>query len=171
MEQLKASKDALDGRLQRITARLENTHTAMVTLDDLNAEMDYVQELWNDFRELRKMMLDLSLDGDALEEQLDFEESATTRLNTLKATINHGIRELMKSEADHHDGSSVSGDGNLPHPGEPLMQRRHSTHHGVRLATPELQLPRGILPTFSGEYEEWSSFYDYLSVQFTKMQV
>ncbi|XP_055590106.1 uncharacterized protein LOC129742256 [Uranotaenia lowii] len=186
MDKLIVKRNVIEGRLRRTEERIE-AGGGINSIDGLNAELGCIQELWQDFRAIQQEILESCMDVPSLEEHLDAEADLVARFNAAKAVLNGRVRALLRTEekrepepsdgepelptnADESFSSSLGNRApiapepailnatNVPGTEQEAPIRRSPT--SVRLATPELHLPKGILPTFSGEYGEWSSFYD-----------
>lgn len=59
LEQLEIRRSAVDGKLKRTNVRVNKLETAKVSVDDLNAELENLHVLWQDFREVHQAILDL----------------------------------------------------------------------------------------------------------------
>ncbi|XP_065092079.1 uncharacterized protein LOC135712910 [Ochlerotatus camptorhynchus] len=147
MDQLKLRRSAVDGKLKRSAYRVSKFDAGAVSIDDLNAELDHLHLLWQDFREVHSGILDLCTDTESIEPHLDEEAALERRYLSLKASINQTVRTV--AIRDNPTPPLV--------PGQSIIPAAGST---ATLVPPELHLPKGILPTFSGDYGEWNSFYD-----------
>ncbi|XP_062542546.1 uncharacterized protein LOC134210524 [Armigeres subalbatus] len=147
MEQLVLRRSAVEGKLKRSTTRVSKLKTDTVSIDELNAELDNLHLLWQDFRDLQISIIGLCEDAEAIENHLDSEAELEKRYISLKATITQFIR--VTANRDNLPGSSPGVSNSVASP-----------ESNATLVPPELHLPKGILPTFSGDYGEWNSFYD-----------
>ncbi|XP_055632765.1 uncharacterized protein LOC129773202 [Toxorhynchites rutilus septentrionalis] len=147
MEKLQLRRSAIEGRLGNISARVQAMHIGTSCVEDLDVELDSLRELWQDFRAVHNGILDHCTDDESIDEHVEYETSLEKRYNRTKATILQFKRVISNQNQD--SANVATSDISQLHP-------ETSTAHVV----PEKQLPKGIQPTFSGDYDEWTSFYD-----------
>ncbi|XP_055604343.1 uncharacterized protein LOC129752593 [Uranotaenia lowii] len=186
MESLLRKRTAIEGRLRRAEQRIEALNPEGTALEHLKAELECLQDLLVDFRAIQNHILDQCIAVDDIEEHLDEEESIIKRFNASKAKLNGGISKLLapmeqpkdtkqedsgSNDAESFGTEEEGRDSSILAPEAPAVGAnfiQESSDGGgatqirshVRLTAPELHLPKGILPTFTGEYSEWSSFFD-----------
>ncbi|XP_055633016.1 uncharacterized protein LOC129773434 [Toxorhynchites rutilus septentrionalis] len=147
MENLQLRRSAIEGRLGNIAARVQAMDIRSSCVEDLDVELDSLRELWQDFRAVHNGILDHCTDDESIEEHVEYETSLEKRYNRTKATILQFKRVINNQNQDST---------NVTTPDISQSPLETSIAHVI----PELQLPKGILPTFSGDYGEWTSFYD-----------
>nr|XP_019531908.2 uncharacterized protein LOC109403541 [Aedes albopictus] len=139
MEHLKKKRIVAEGRLNGIRSRINEFNTDTAGIDDLTAELDSLLEWWQDFSKLQDDCINLCTDDNALDGLIQVGNEMEKRYNAVKATVTQFIRVVQNRD-------------NAPVTPRPVLE--------ANIAIPELNLPKGLLPTFSGDYAEWTSFYD-----------
>ncbi|XP_055633490.1 uncharacterized protein LOC129773857 [Toxorhynchites rutilus septentrionalis] len=144
MEKLQLRRSAIEGRLGYVTSRVQAMQIATACVEDLDVELDSLRELWQDFRTVHDKILEHCVDED-LEEHLEYERSIETSYNRTRATL----LQFKRLINNRNEASTATSNTNTS-----------SQESSITPVVPELQLPKGILPIFSGDYGEWTSFFD-----------
>lgn len=140
MDSVARKRTALMGRLAGIRSRVSAMNSTTARIDDLDAEMECLSDWWLDYRKLHDGILDLCKDDDLLDDIIKSGIEADQEHNSVKAMITQFQRVIRNRDNPVGNTTSVLA---LDHNASPV-------------GLPELNLPKGMLPTFSGDYGEWT---------------
>ncbi|XP_053682304.1 uncharacterized protein LOC128732893 [Sabethes cyaneus] len=147
MDRFVRRRSATEGRMNAIVVRVNQLDIATARIDELDIEMDSLLEAWQEFRTVHHESLDALEDNDAAKLAIQQANELEGLYNRARAAISDFRRKIVKRD------SVIMG--------TPSTSSQPGPDAAYPSATvPELQLPKGILPTFSGDYGEWNSFYD-----------
>ncbi|XP_058817247.1 uncharacterized protein LOC131680550 [Topomyia yanbarensis] len=135
MDRLERRRSATQDQMNVIINRINGMDDTTARPEDLEAEMDSLQETWSEYRDFHNQSLDLCEDDEAARDVIEEANDLEGMYNRAKAAVREFANRIRQRPTQS--------------PMEDILN-----------PAPELHLPKGILPTFLGDYGEWSSFYD-----------
>ncbi|XP_011858081.1 PREDICTED: uncharacterized protein LOC105555666 [Vollenhovia emeryi] len=146
----KGKRTAIKAMATRIRHFIEQADTAQLSRFDLSERKKRLSELWEQYVEVQSRIeaLDLAKPGDRTEDVLtklhaDERASFETPYFNLMSRLESVSLEIERREAQ-----------TIARPQNSSTQSRNNP------VSTQLRLPKIELPSFSGEYEDWYSFYD-----------
>ena len=137
MEALRQSRENIKGSMSRIVEYIKTTQTADAEV--LQVRLTRANNLIDQFNKLENKML--MQDENEPSELAAFEEDYYTAV----AMINTRLRKLSMKEATENSAHNSTLNSSQQHFGD-------------------IRLPKISIPTFSGDYMQWQSFFDLYSV-------